>query len=200
MVPFMMLMASCDQGSDVASCFDHLEPTNGMEPLMTLLESCDTDTSINGITWPNRLCCTLFQIPWPNECNGAVDNSIGITWCWCQCHVLNDWKGHVASHFDHLQLTYAMVLFIMPLVSWCLHWHHMIKEVIALFFNHLDLINRMMSLTMPSVSWGAYTGANSITWWKESCHTLFQLPSPNEQNEAIGDTVIITCCLMQCQY
>ena len=32
--------------------FHHPNLTNGRVPLMTLLTSCDTDTSISGITWP----------------------------------------------------------------------------------------------------------------------------------------------------
>ena len=32
-----------------------------------------------------KLCCTIFQLYWPNEYNGAIHNATGITWCWCQC-------------------------------------------------------------------------------------------------------------------
>ena len=56
--------------------YDFLDLANGMIPLMTLLASCDTDTNINGITWPNCCtCCTLSLSPWSSEYNGA-DTSI----------------------------------------------------------------------------------------------------------------------------
>ena len=46
---------------NVASAFDHLYLTNGMVPLMALLASCDMDTSISAIAWPEKLCCTLLN-------------------------------------------------------------------------------------------------------------------------------------------
>ena len=70
---------------NVTSPFDHLDLTDGMAPLMTLLASCDTDTSINGITWPNKICCTLFWSSWPNVYSGAVDKCHWSMWCWSQC-------------------------------------------------------------------------------------------------------------------
>ena len=67
-----------------------------------------------------------------------------------------------------------------------------IKVILGLFFNHLDLRNKMVPLTMPSVLCDAHTGASSITGPKELCHILFQLSSPNEQNDAIDDAASIT--------
>ena len=68
-----------------SSPFDHLELTNGMVPFMTLLISYDTDTSINGITQPTKLCYTLFQSSWPNEYSDTIGNAVGIICFWCQC-------------------------------------------------------------------------------------------------------------------
>ena len=48
MVPFV----SHGQKCHVALSFDDPNLTDGMVPLMTLLVSYDTDTSISGITWP----------------------------------------------------------------------------------------------------------------------------------------------------
>ena len=53
-------------------------------------------------------------------------------------------------------------------------------------FNHPDMTNKIVPLTMSSVSYAACTGANSITS-PESCHTLFKLCSPDEQNDAIDN-------------
>ena len=58
--------------------------------------------------------------------------------------------------------------------------------------SHLKLTNKMVPLTMLSMSHDAGTGANSIIFPKESCDTLFQLPSPYKQNCAVCDTINIT--------
>ena len=65
-------------------------------------------------------------------------------------------------------------------------------------FDHLELANAMVPLTMPSVSCDAHTAASGITWPKESCDTLFQFSSPDEQDDAIDDAVTITW--QQCWY
>ena len=69
--------------SPPASPFDHLDITNGMVPLMTLLASCDRDMSINGIAWSKKLCCTLFHSSWPNKQNDAIDSALVI----CDAHI-----------------------------------------------------------------------------------------------------------------
>ena len=42
--------------------FAHFDVTNEVGLLMTLLASCGSDTSINGITWPRKVCYTLFEL------------------------------------------------------------------------------------------------------------------------------------------
>ena len=86
----LMPVVSHDQICHVASPFDHLDLAYKMVPLMTLLASCDTTTSISGITWPKMLCWILFQSSWPIEYSDAIDNAIGITWCWWQSQVSNN--------------------------------------------------------------------------------------------------------------
>ena len=87
-------------------CFDHLDLTNGVVPLMTLLASCDTDININDITLTKKLCCTSFWLSWLNKCNGAIDDVISTTWP----------KSHVTSHFA-LDLTNGMVPLMTLLAS-----------------------------------------------------------------------------------
>ena len=101
----------------VESPFHHLHLTNGMVPYLTLSTLCDTDTSINGTTWPKTVILHNVTMFLPNEYHGACGNAIDVTWCWCQCQVSNDWKSHTASHFDYLELTNAMVLLVMSSVS-----------------------------------------------------------------------------------
>ena len=52
-----------------------------MVPLMTPLETHDAYASVDGIAWPKRSCCTLFQLSWPKELNGGIDDAIGVTSC-----------------------------------------------------------------------------------------------------------------------
>ena len=112
-VLLMMPVASHDQNYQIPSPFDHFDLNNGMVPLITLLASCHTDTSINGIQWPEKSCCTFFQLSWPNEYSGAID----ITWYWCQCQVSNDQNSLIVPCFDHLELTNMMALLMVPSVS-----------------------------------------------------------------------------------
>ena len=70
--------------------------------------------------------------------------------------------------------------------------YHMAKKSCCILFQSPGPNKQIVPLTMPSVSCDAQAGANSITWTKELCHTLFQLSSPNEQSGAIDDAVSIT--------
>ena len=80
--------------------------------LMMLLAWCDTDASASVIKGPKSHVALHFKLSWPQECNvaifgaiascdanasaaplfwisslnkysGAIDDAIGITWCWC---------------------------------------------------------------------------------------------------------------------
>ena len=79
MMLMLVPMASHVQKSHVVSLFDHLDLKNGMVPLITLLASCDTDTSITGITSPNKLCCISFKLSQLNKYSSAIDDAIGFT-------------------------------------------------------------------------------------------------------------------------
>ena len=96
--------------------------------------------------------------------------------------VSNEWKSHVASQFQSSWTNKCSGAVIMSSVS-CdtntgITW---LKGYGVPCFTCLDLANKMVPLTVSSVPGDACTGANSITWPKESHHTLFQLFSPNEQ-------------------
>ena len=130
---------------------------------------------------------------------------------------LHNHKSYITHYFNHLDTMNTVVLWRIPLAShdadacassvkwlkkacWIslqssgtnkaeLHDH---KCHVAPCFNHLDLTNKMVSLTMPAVLYDVLIGANSITSPIESCFTLFQLSSPNEQNDATDNAVSIT--------
>ena len=80
------------------------------------------------------------------------------------------WKSHVGSHFEHIDLTNALVLLMMPSVSsdakTGITWP---KSDFAPYFNHFDLKNKMVPLAVLSVSCDAHTCAKGSTWPKEIC-------------------------------
>ena len=51
---------------------------DAMVPLLTPFASHDTDVNTNGFTWPKRSCCTPFQLFYPKEYDGAIDDGVGI--------------------------------------------------------------------------------------------------------------------------
>ena len=154
---------------EAASSFDHIDITNGRVPLVTLLASCDTYTSINNITWP-----TSIQLSWLNKCSGAIDDFIGIICCWCQWHFImetlccipswlswcNKWNGAIDNTDD---------------IMW--HWHKhqwnlWPKNFIVLCFNHIDLMNTLVLLTMPLASHGVDAGAKCQMTEKVMLHLI----------------------------
>ena len=69
-------------------------------PLTMLIASCDANISANGMTWPEKSCCTSLQSSWPNKCNGAIDNAINTTCCLCQYqwqHITKRFMLHLIS-------------------------------------------------------------------------------------------------------
>ena len=203
MVPVMTPLASCHTNTN----------TNGIPWIKK--SSCISFW----LSWPNKwnstMDCTVImwhccKNQWHYMTNkvmllivsialnyiGGIVNAIDITWCWCQHKVSNDWKSQVASHFEHLELTNTMVLLMMPLVS-CdsntgITWPKIILQLASVILTKQSCVIG----NAISVMW--CTGANSITWPEDSCDTLFQLSSPNEQNGAIYDVVSITW--LQCWY
>ena len=70
-------MAFHDQKCNVASHFDILDLRNENVSLVLLLISHDADVGTNGIAWPNKSYCTLFQSSWPKKWNVAIDDAVG---------------------------------------------------------------------------------------------------------------------------
>ena len=153
--------------SHIASPFDQFDLTNGLVPLMTLLASCNTDTSMNGITEPKSYVAHCFK------CLDQMKTVVVLT-TWLTsyagdasaiCHMTG--KSEVAPCLDHLEPKYVVVLLMMPTPASCDSKHH-----VAPCFNHLDIAIKVVPLTMPSISFDAHTGTNSITRAKESCHLV----------------------------
>ena len=149
--------ASHDQKYHVASPSDCPELTNGMVPLMTLLTSCNTETSINDITWPKKLCCTLFRFSWLNEHSGAI-------------YILTiPLTSHDADASARQQMTEKvklhLILSILNLqMQWCYLWCHQYhvmptqawhdqKIHVAPYFLNLDLTNKILPLTAWQQCW-----------------------------------------------
>ena len=107
-------MVSQDQKCYVAPHFDHLDLRKVVVPLVL----CGADTGANCVTWPWNSFCTSLKSYWPNKYNGAIYDTIGIIWCHTGASGITGPKSHVASHFDCLELSNAIV----PGQS---HHHHM---------------------------------------------------------------------------
>ena len=89
----------------VASPFDHLDLTNRMVLFMTLLALCDADTSIM-VLHDQKVIVHIVSVilTWWIQ---------WYYWWWHWLHIMlipvttvsNDWKCHVATDFNHLELT-----------------------------------------------------------------------------------------------
>ena len=121
-----------------------------MVPLRTLLASCDTNTSANGVSG-QKVMSHLFQLHWPEECNGTIDDSIGITWHWWQHqwhHMTKKWCCTLFQLFWSKECSGDNMM----LFAWCdtdarangIKWP---KCHVASHFDWLDLGNTMVPLT-----------------------------------------------------
>ena len=111
----LIQISSHDQKVCVSTHFHHLDLRNAVMPLTMPSTSLATNASMEGITWPKRSCCTLFQLSWPKECNGAIDNAVtiydanaGATWWWCRQQWSHMTKKSFEPHFDHLNIRNAI--------------------------------------------------------------------------------------------
>ena len=189
-----------------SSPFDHLDLTDGMVPLMTLLETCDSDISINGFPWPKELCCTSFYLSWLNKCSGAINDAIHITWWWCWCQLHHETKKSFCISFWFLTQQ-------MELCHWWHCWHHltltpaswpyMTKKVTL----HIVSIiikywiqwcywqchwHHMMLIPMVTVSnyWKSHVASHfnhlklakqQCYWWCHQCHVMPRLASHEQK-------------------
>ena len=147
-----VLMASHDKEGYVSLHFSYLYLRNVVVPLMMPLTLCDTDTSTSGITQPKESCCTLFSLSWHKECNGSIDNVIGIMLCQSGANGVTWPKSHTVLHFDYLDLRHAVVPLTMPLASSDVHASPKgiidQKSHIAPQFDCVELRNRVVAFTM----------------------------------------------------
>ena len=143
--------------------------------------SCNADTGTNGITWPRKSSYASFQLSWPKKCNSAIDDAVGIMWCWSQwCHKT---KRHVAYHFNCLYLKKQLCHL------WCC-WHH-------------------VTLILTPVT-SCNTNTNCIIWCQcqwQLCHDtkkvmlyVIWLSWPKEFNGDIENADSIMWCQHQCQW
>ena len=98
--------------------------------------------------------------------------------------VSNGWKKSCSSKFDHLELTNAMRLLMMPLVT-CdantdITW---LKGPCFILFQSSCLITNWCHLQCPLCHVILGLVDNSITWKKVILHSCFSLSSPNEKND-----------------
>ena len=98
--------------------------------------------------------CTSFQMSWPEECNGDIDDVVGMMWHWCQCwwHQITN-KSCCTSFQLPLPKEYSGAIFYTFAIMWCQQ--------------------QCQCCTLFWLSWlgecsGAFDDATGITWcW---CH------------------------------
>ena len=120
---------------------------------MTQLASFDASARRSGAILLKKSCSISSWLPWAKECDGAIDDIIGITWHQTHCQWHHITKSHVAPHFEYLDLR--------NVIPWASHdadigtngvtWP---KNYVVPHLNHLDLRNEVVSLMMPSASIG----------------------------------------------
>ena len=175
--------------SHVGFHFDHLDLTDGMVPLMTPLASCDTDTSVNGITWPK---CYVAH------CFNALDlmNTVVL-----MTVPLSSYDAD-ASGKKYQMTEKVMLLLILIIctnkcidaiddaisVMWCQHWHHMMKRVMSHLVSIVFTLWTKWHHCWSSHDSSADTGC--ITWLKMSCFTTSWSLWPYECNGTIDKTSV----------
>ena len=60
-----------------------------------------------------KSCWISFWLSWLNKCNGGIDDTFDITWCWCQW----DHMTKKSFPFNHLDLRNGMVSLMILLAS-----------------------------------------------------------------------------------
>ena len=154
-----------------------------MIPLMMLLASDDIQHPCQWCHMTKESFCTSFQLSWPKEHNGAIDDTIGITWHWCQHHVLaygmQWWHWWCRSIMWH----------------WCqcqgIKWP---ESNVAPHFDCLDQSTAVVPLTVLTASCDASTGPSGVTLPKMSCCTSLWSSGPKECIGTINGAVNITWC------
>ena len=116
-------MAPHDQKSYVVPHFDILDLRNGIMPLVTPSASHDTNNTANDVTCPKESCCTSFESSWHKECNGTIDDAIGIIWPKMLCCIWFQLSWCMVCSFaidDAVGITWQQCQ--------C-QWHNMTKKV-----------------------------------------------------------------------
>ena len=151
-------------------------PKNGVVPLMPVLALCDTDTSINDITWPKSYINTFYQLSWPNEYSGTIDNCH-----WHHLMLITAPASHIASHFDHLELNkcsgvfddaisvvlHIVLIMLFLQIKWC-HWLCHQCHVMLIFVPTASQDQRVMSHLLSIV----FTQRTKWCHWWCSLHHM----------------------------
>ena len=124
LVPLTMLFASCNTDASTSGVTCPAKACFTWFPLSWPKEWNGATDNTVGIAWRQQQCGLAqwwkrsFQLTWPKQFSGATDDTIFITWCQYQCQWCQWPKGHVAPHFDHLDLRIAVVP-LMTLAALC---------------------------------------------------------------------------------
>ena len=112
---------------------NNLDLRTAVVSLMIPSASCDTNASSNGVIWLEKSCGTSMWSP--KECNGAIDFTIGIMWCWClhqRCHMTNKTCNTSFLLFWHKECNGTIDSSIS--ITWYWFWHQLCHMNIKLCY------------------------------------------------------------------
>ena len=138
-----------------------------------------------------------FWSSWPNKCNDAIDDTIGMMWHWCQ----HQW--HYLTKRIMLHLILIILTEEMHWCCWCCQWNDMTKKshCISFWSSWHNRWNGAIDDTVGNM-WHLHQH-HGITWPKKLYYLLFQYSSwANEYNGAIDNGFGITsywCQYQQCE-
>ena len=167
---------------------------------MIMLIWCNANANTNGVTWPESICCTSFQLSWPKESNGAIDNTVGIT---TGGNGVTDQKVMLHLILIGIELKNAMDTIndtIGFMWLWCQHqWHHMAKTVLLVSFSSSWPIKLNCAIEDTA---GIMWDWHQQQWHymtKKLYYTMFQSSWLSGQSSSIDNGIGITWCWCQCQ-
>ena len=171
MITMPMPKASHDKKRAVPY-FDHPDLRTTIVQLVMQFPSCDA--SAYGGTWPRKSCCTSFQLSCAKECDAAINDAAGITWCWWQCQ----WCYMTIFNYhdqDQMQCYHPWCLWHQMMMMLA-QWHqHTQKSYVPPDFNNRNLTNVMLPLITLLASYDTTIITNGITWPNKLCCTLFEI-------------------------
>ena len=121
-------------------------------------------------------CCTSFQLPWPKECSGAIDSTIGlvpmVVPMMSKKQKMSCCNPFWSSWSKECNGAIADVVHI--IWCWC-QWHQMTKSHATPYFNCLNMRNAVIPLLKLLASYDSAIGI-TLSWHHCQYHHMTPMP------------------------